>query len=469
MLHSVSSARRIFMRISIFFLFIPISNQVISQDLPPAYALTNVTVHRVGQAPISSGTLVWRDGVIQEMGIDVSIPFDAFTIDGGDSLHVYPGFIDALNTWGSPAEEWSDEPKTTPGMPTYVRAGIRPERRASETHVRTSTEYINALKNGFTSGNLVPKGRMLPGRVEFFLLDEELEASNLYRSGGRLFQLEGAGGGWTDRAYPSTDMAVIAKLRQLFYEAIALREHLQFSQNRTGASLPVPDHDPVLLSLISILSGEEPLYFYLKQAEDLDRFFTLQDEFGFKAVLVTGENISEWAPEILRRDIPVLSTFFVPKKSDWMKNETRYSTDIQTDTLKNEGKEDELPETRPQWKIEEERLFQMRQKQAWLTHVNSLSVLKNSGVQLGFAGYGTSLKDWRENLLLLLEHGNLSAEELLFMMTQSNATILGVGDRLGTLSEGGIASFSVFSDEFTADKSKVIMTVAKGDVMEWKE
>lgn len=446
-----------------------ICSQLRAQDLPPAYAITNVTIHQFGKAPVVSGTVIWRDGVVTEAGNNVSIPFDAYTIDGGDSLHIYPGFIDGLNTWGSPKEDWSDEPKLAPGTPTFIRAGVRPQRKPSDLLVKSTKEFENALKNGFTAANLIPIGRMLPGSPELFLMDDQVDASDAYSSGGILFQFEGSGGGWTDRAYPSTDMAVIAKFRQLMYDAIALNDHLQLSKTRNGLSLPVAERDPVLMALIPILNQEEPLYFYLDQSEDLERFFVLQDEFGFKSVLVTSENITEWADELKRREIPVLATLRVPKKPKWMTEEENRTKQSTADSLKASEHVEEVEDSRPQWKIEEERLFRARQKQAWMSEIQSIGELRKTGVKIGYAGFQTTLKDLRSTISDLLKYGVLTQDDLLGMMTVMNADILGLSGRFGTIDKGSIASFSVFDKEFSAERTNVVMTVSNGQLFNWTE
>lgn len=432
-----------------------------AQDLPPAYAITNITIHQAGQESLPSATIIWRDGIITDVGQNIPIPFDAFTIDAGDSLHLYPGFIDALNVWGSPDDKWEDQPGSTPGSPSYERAGIAPHKKLSNLFIR-SKEGEEALKRGFTVANLTPKGRMLPGSSELFLIDAEIQSSTLLSETGLVFRFQSSGGGWTSRAYPSTDMAVIAKFRQLLYDAKALDEHIRFSDSRNGGSLPVVERDPVLMSLIPVLNGEKKLFFELANAEDLDRLFTLQDEFGFQVTLITGQDITEWAEELIRREIAVLSTLRVPKKPDWMKEDDEEEAEAQSDSL------EESSESRPQWKIEEERLFNARQKQVWSQEMKALSSLREAGVEIGFSGIGISSKDAQSYIKLLLEEGGLSEDDLLGMMTTSNAKILGLGDRLGSLKKGSIASFSIFSEPFTAKDASVAMSVTNGHLFKWE-
>src|SRR5215212_652944 len=63
--------------------------------LPPrgTYAIRNARVVTVSGPDIENGTVVIRDGKIEAVGVNVSVPAGAQTIDGR-GLSVYPGMID---------------------------------------------------------------------------------------------------------------------------------------------------------------------------------------------------------------------------------------------------------------------------------------------------------------------------------------------------------------------------------------
>ena len=54
----------------------------------------------VSGAPIASGTIVLRNGLIEAIGADTAAPADAVLIDGA-GMTVYPGLIDMGNSAGS--------------------------------------------------------------------------------------------------------------------------------------------------------------------------------------------------------------------------------------------------------------------------------------------------------------------------------------------------------------------------------
>jgi len=58
----------------------------------PRYAITNARIITAAGAPIEKGTVVMRDGVIEDVGASVNVPADALVVDGS-GLVVYPGLI----------------------------------------------------------------------------------------------------------------------------------------------------------------------------------------------------------------------------------------------------------------------------------------------------------------------------------------------------------------------------------------
>ena len=78
----------------------------------PLYALKGATIHTSAGPVISNGTIVMRNGVIEDIGANVTAPADAFVIDAA-GLHMYPGLIDMDNT--APLEGGDAQPGAGPG------------------------------------------------------------------------------------------------------------------------------------------------------------------------------------------------------------------------------------------------------------------------------------------------------------------------------------------------------------------
>lgn len=436
-------------------LFSALGIQGLFAQTTPANALTNVNLHNADGSVTESATIVWRNGVIEAAGKNAAIPFDAYTIDGGDSLHVYPGFINGYATWGSPDTPRNLERLPEPGNPPYDRAGVQPERKPSIL-LQNDKNFEQALKAGFTASALIPKGFMLPGQVEIFYIAANHENVSLLKElAGLGGSYRSAPGGWGTGAYPSTLMGVMAKFRQVMFDAKALNEHMQYyTQN---PEMPAPKRDNVLEAMFPLVNSNVPLFFEVDSKEDIERLFHLQDQFGLKVVIVSGKEAYAKADELKRRDIPVLASIDFTDAPKWYKPEDS--------SKKDEKGEDEVDKAE---KIsDEEKAYRERQLDAWKKEVSNIKALLDAGVKTGFASASLELKDYSKKIKTLLNEGGLTEAQLVQLLTVNTAQILGIQNTTGTIGTGKNASFSVFNKPAFEEKAKVIFNISNGELHEF--
>lgn len=425
----------------------------------PAGAFENVIIHTADGEVIDGGTIVWRNGIIRSVGTEeeVAIPFDAYVRDGGDSLHVYPGFIDGMAFWGSPDDNGPGGTPDEPGNPGYERAGIQPQRYPSE-HLKSNDQALEkAAEMGFTAAVLGLEGRMLPGQVDLFFVKGNQTPDNLLERGlGVLAQFSEARGS----VYPSTTMALMAQFRQLFYDAKAQHQQQEYFAS-VSSNYPAPTNEKVLEALYPVMELEQPFFFVADSKENIERMLWLQEEFGFDVILVSGKEAYKTAEELRRRDIPVLAGIDLPEKPDWMSADGEENNENDE-----EGGEEKDRNTKQQEVTEEMQHFRERQQKAYEERINNIKSLRESGVRVGYGSNGLKISDIRKNLLVLKEEAGMMEPQLLNMLTQSTADILGYGQRLGDVKEGRLANFTVFDNPFTEEKAKGLFSVSNGEVTE---
>ncbi len=446
--------------IFILALLVGLSSQGLIAQTTPAHALKNVTIHNSDGSITKSATIVWRDGVIEAAGTKVQIPFDAYQIDGGDSLHVYPGFIDGFSTWGSPDLPKNLKKLDDPGKPPYDRAGVQPERKPSSL-LSKDKNFEAGMKAGFTVAALYPDGFMLPGQVEVFhLAPEYADVGLLKGSLGLAGSFDRAPGGWSAGAYPSTMMGVMAEFRQVMFDATALQQHMKYY--RENPEMPAPNRNPVLEAMFPLVNKTTPFFFEVDAKEHIERLLKLQDEFGFKAVIVSGKEAYAKAEELKKRNIPVLASIDFTDAPDWYKNEKK--------AKKEDKKEDDKKEKAPKKKKEltkEEQNYRDKRLTAWKAEVTNIKKLMDAGVQVGYASAGIKLKDYPEKLEILLDEGGLSEKEVVQLMSVNTSGILGMNNTLGSIQKGKNASFGVFDKPITEKKTKVFYSISNGTVNEF--
>jgi imidazolonepropionase-like amidohydrolase len=425
----------------------------------PAHALTNIILHHADGSVTESATIIWRDGVIEAIGTNVNVPFDAYEMDGGDSLHVYPGFIDGMAVWGSPDLPRSqDLPQLDePGNPPYDRAGIQPERIPSEL-LQKDKNFEAGMKAGFTTAALYPDGYMLPGQVELFYLSTEFENLALLQEELALAgSFDEAPGGWSRGAYPSTMMGVMAKFRQLMFDASALQQHIKYyTQN---PEMPAPDRDKVLEALFPLVNKTKPLYFEVDEKEHIERILKLQDEFGFEVVIISGKEAYAKADELKKRNISVLASIDFTDMPEWYKEQKKAEESDEKDSTKTK-KQEEISE--------EEQAYREKQLKAWKAEVSNIRQLMDAGVSVGYASAGIDLKDFSKKLEILLDEGGLNEAKAVKLMTTNTADILGINKTHGSLETGKNASFTIFNNGMGEKKAKVLKSISNGTIYEFE-
>src|ERR1017187_2153217 len=221
-----------------------------SEILPPGYRPLPLGVHalvggKVVVKPgevLDSGTIVIRDGLIQAVGKDISVPADARVWDMKGAT-IYAGFIDpylVLSASNSPVSTAYVEPNSAasltsggvkffgaPGAktdmgnsgPGYEIARITPEFRAVEKYSPDDKTLSQLREAGFTVGLIAPARGIIRGSSALVALaDENPNAIILKPDVFQHITFE-AGGGGGESAYPGSLMGVIAAVRQSFFDA----------------------------------------------------------------------------------------------------------------------------------------------------------------------------------------------------------------------------------------------------------
>ena len=67
-------------------------------EAPSTVAIRNAKIVTVSGPVIAKGTVILKDGLIEAVGENVTVPADAWVVDG-EGMTVYPGLIDALAPW----------------------------------------------------------------------------------------------------------------------------------------------------------------------------------------------------------------------------------------------------------------------------------------------------------------------------------------------------------------------------------
>ena len=445
-------------------LLVPIFSVAHAQDIDiptvtTTYALEDVEVVQAPGETMESATVVVRDGVIEDVGPNVDIPYDARRLEG-DTLVVYAGFIDGLSHAGVDTPDDESDDFDDPGDPPRDLAGIQPERSAQDMLHLEDSDLESLRQLGFTAAHVVPEGRMLPGKGAHVLYGGASDDDMLLESDPTLFaQIQGSG----NFVYPATDMAVIAQMRQLFREADR-RQMLEesYAEDPTGQSRP--PRDPAHSALFPVLDGDLPLAFYADDALSIHRALALQEELNFPLIL-SGLGEAHYAvDQLAEADVPSFLTLDLPDEPPTMVEE---DTTIADTTANPEEYYDPDFRTTSHDDVQDEaENLQLRHAMERQEYLETAATLHDADIPFGFMSRDASAGDIRDNLRTMVDHG-LPEEAALAALTTYPASALGLDNRLGTVEAGKMANLVVTDGSYFDEDSEVEYVLVNGHLYDF--
>jgi len=130
---------------------------------PAAYAFENVTVVHADGREETGVNIVVRGGLIYAMGVGVGIPADALVLEG-DSLKVYPGFVDAHGGVELDLPTSDDIGEVLSWDPPREAQGFTPHRLVANYLVAGGPDLRSERNAGVIVAGIHPDGGMAPGQ-----------------------------------------------------------------------------------------------------------------------------------------------------------------------------------------------------------------------------------------------------------------------------------------------------------------
>lgn len=413
-------------------------------DAPDAFAIKNAQIVTGTGKTIAKGTVVFRKGLITDVGDAVKIPGDARVIDGTGMI-VYPGLIDCYTNLGLAAATQTQAPAGGAGGRQAAIAAAAagqqpsPESRlgdpslAAADQVKPGSTFEDPRSVGVTTALASSRQGIFAGQSALINLAGDEASSLVVRAPVALTVQFSAGGGFGG-GYPGSLMGTVSYIRQSFYDAMRYRDEVE-RYSRTKRGVPRPDHDKRLASLQPALRGEMPVLFVANSDGDIRRALMIADEFKLKPI-IEGALYGYRVADLLKaRNVPVILSVDFPKRPN------------------------DLPDD------EEETLRTLR---ARAETPKGAAVLARAGVKFAFTSGSLRPQDFIANVQRAVENG-LSKDEALRALTINAAEIMGVSDQLGTIEVGKIANLVVASGDLLAKDTKVRHVFIDGNQIELKK
>ena len=390
---------------------------------PRYFAITHARVVPVSGPVIEDGTVVVAKGLIQSVGTSVTIPPEAWVIEG-KGLTVYPGLIDAGTTVGLAEENGTDgsRAKGSPAPPVLGpegRPGTSPWRVVAD-EIKTDDKRIETWRSaGFTTTLTVPEGGILPGQATVLDLAGDRAGDYVVRVYATVpVSLKPVGGFF---GFPDSLMGTIAYVRQVYDDTNWYSQaEPAYEANPTKLERPAYDRTEVVLS--EAAKRNEIVMLPANNSVQILRGLRLADEWKLRAVLYGGQQGYEVATALAAKKMPVLVSLKWPERAKDADPEAEQ-------TLRELRFRDRAPGTP--------------------------AAFTKAGVKFGFYSDGLpGPKDILKNTKKAIDAG-LSPDAALRAFTLDSADILGLSDRMGSLAPGKIANLVVTDGDIFSEKTKV--------------
>ena len=408
-------------------------------DAPNVYAIRGARLVTAAGAPIESGTLVIRGGLIEAVAANAAVPADAEVIDG-KGLTVYPGLIDLGNTRAAdqPAPQMPQNLNTTAEVERWKRTQIlKPQARTADAVKVDDGELSRLAAAGITSVLALPAGEVISGQsalVNVAAPPEQPQIGNIVEPRRGLILVKApvafhvsfperpqAGG----NAYPESLMGVIAFVRQAFLDAQHHREIARKPQLKRSAAAD----DPALDALQPAVDGKVPVAFEANEAREILRALKLAGDLKLQPIVTGAREAAAVAADLKARNVRVVYSLNYPQRPRSLAPDA----DEPMQTLRTRAEAPKVP-----------------------------GELARAGVSFAFSSSGLNEpKDFVRNAARAVKAG-LPEEAAIRALTIEAAAIAGVNDRLGSLEKGKTANVIVTDGSLFDEKTMVKRVFVEG-------
>ncbi len=375
-------------------------------------AVTADTLYTMDGPKIVDGVVLVKNGTIEAVGAasDIQIPSD---YEVHEASVVTPGLIDAHSVVGLAGifNQDSDQDQLE------TSNAIQPQLRAIDAYNAREDLVKFVLNKGITTTHTghgpgaLASGQTMIAKTAYNTVEEALVDSATTVA----FTLGSTVENYFDK--PGTRSKGIAMLRQKFIEAQEYAEKRQADDpnNRPSKNLEME-------ALAKILNGELTAMITAHRSHDIMTALRLKDEFGFDMILDGASEAYLLLDEIKAADVPV---FIHPTM-------IRTYGDAQNASFTTAGK---------------------------LAEANSPFAF-----QSGFEGYVPKTRIILYEAAIAAAYG-LDREAALRSLTKQPAEILGISDRVGTLTEGKDADIVLFDGDPLEYTTHISSVIADGKVV----
>jgi imidazolonepropionase-like amidohydrolase len=403
-------------------------------DAPHIYAIRGARLVTAAGAPVATGTLVIRNGVIDAVGANVQVPSDAMVIEGA-GLTAYPGLIDMGTSTGLDVPVNPTPPanlRTTEDQERWKHGVIfRPDLVAANHLQPDSPDLARLASAGITTVLATPPGSLVrgqsalvnvaaaPDEPQIGAVADPRKGLQVVRTPVALHVALGAGGG--RGGYPASLLGSIAFVRQHFLDA----QHQQLAQQhyeRAKNSAARPAYDPSLDALQPALARRLPVAFEADLSREILRALKMAKDFNLDPVITGAREADQVVADLKAQNARVIYNVNYPVRSRALPPDADES---------------------------------LRELRGRAQAPKTPSALDKAGIVFAFSSEGIrEPREFVRNVGRAIKEG-LSPDTAIRALTINAARIAGADARLGSLEPGKIANVVLTDGDLFEERTRV--------------
>lgn len=429
------------------------------EPVTTTYAITNIHITQAPGRVIENGTVIIRDGLIEAVGAQLSVPSDAVVVKG-DSLFLYAGFIDGLSQAGvqkSCSQNKDQEKPKDVGHPLPAQAGITPEQEVTPL-IKEDDAALKALRcNGFTVTQVVPQGDFFPGQAAVILTAGQSVDQMVLKPNSALFATFTCVHG----VFPSTIMGLMAQWREVYRNALLTKSYATvYASGRSGIQRPAST--PALEAFYPVIDAKMPVLFQTDKILRIQDALTLQKDLNIPALIVADVRYGwDLTARLKAANAGVFLSLALPevddkkdKKKDATAEEKKDANPEEEDTEEDATENPEADQDTTRTPDPEQVALEARKLEFIRKYEAQPAVFNEAGIAFGFSTIGVKAKDIHKNLRRMINAG-LREDDALAALTINPAKLLGMSDRLGSVDNGKIANLVITTEPYFHEKADI--------------
>ncbi len=266
-------------------------------DKADNFAIKGGTVFTMAGEIIKDGVILVREGKIENIGKNISIP-DGYPVIEASGSVIMPGLVSA-RSYNGISSNWRRQSSID-----EISKSIVPEMEVKHAIEPQAPVFWFSRELGITTAMVTPGNSNVIGGQGVVLKTNGTVADKMIIKDNAVMMFGLGRSAKRKDKMPTTRMGIAALLRETLTKAQEYKDKVdQYEKDKKGKK---PKRDLSMEALIPVLKGEMPVMIHCERKDDILTALRIADEYKLKVILDGATDAYKIVSEIKKRNIPVV-------------------------------------------------------------------------------------------------------------------------------------------------------------------